>query len=85
MPIRRLSNLLLRYEYSTTPSLHKTKVRCIKKQQFKLVDWIFQTFCRVTIYNFVQINIITPNYAYHEIIKLKFSYEYSMMLIWHKT
>jgi hypothetical protein len=42
-------------------------------------------FFRITAYNFIQINTITPNYAYHTTIKLKHRYEYSMMLILHKT
>jgi hypothetical protein len=33
----------------------------------------------------MQINIITPNYAYYNTIELKYHYEYSMMLILHKT
>jgi hypothetical protein len=33
----------------------------------------------------MKINIITPNYAYYNTIELKRRYEYSMMLILHKT
>jgi hypothetical protein len=33
----------------------------------------------------MQINIITPNYAYYITIELKHQYEYSMILILHKT
>jgi hypothetical protein len=32
----------------------------------------------------MKINIITPNYAYYMIVRLKLSYEYSMTLIFHK-
>jgi hypothetical protein len=42
-------------------------------------------FFRITAYNFIQINIITPNYAYYNTIELKHRCEYSMMLILHKT
>jgi hypothetical protein len=33
----------------------------------------------------MQINTITPNYTYYKIIQLKLRYEYSIMLILHKT
>jgi hypothetical protein len=33
----------------------------------------------------MQINIITTNYAYYNTIELKHRYEYSMMLILHKS
>jgi hypothetical protein len=33
----------------------------------------------------VQINTITPNYAYYKIVQLKYRYEYSIMQILHKT
>jgi hypothetical protein len=33
----------------------------------------------------MEINITTPNYAYYKVIQLKFQYEYSIMLILHKT
>jgi hypothetical protein len=46
---------------------------------------LFIYFFRITAYNFLQINIITPNYAYNNIIELQDRYEYSMMLILHKT
>jgi hypothetical protein len=39
---------------------------------------------RITTYNFMKINIITPNYAYYMIVQLKLRYEYSMTLILHK-
>ena len=42
-------------------------------------------FFRITAYNFMQINIITPNYAYYNNIKLKLPYEYLITLILHKT
>jgi len=33
----------------------------------------------------MQINAVTPNYAYYKIIQLKPRYEYSMTLILHET
>jgi hypothetical protein len=33
----------------------------------------------------MQINKITPNYAYYNTIELKQRYQYSIMLILHKT
>jgi hypothetical protein len=49
-----------------------------------MLSVFFKTFSRITTYNFVQINIITSNYAYYKIVRLKLRYEYSMMLILHK-
>ena len=46
---------------------------------------LFNYFFRITAYNFMKINITTPNYGYYNTIELKHRYEYSMMLIWHKT
>jgi hypothetical protein len=40
---------------------------------------------RTTTHNFMQIKIFTPDYAYYKIILLKLRYQYSMMLILHKT
>jgi hypothetical protein len=42
-------------------------------------------FGRTTTHNFVQIKIITPDYAYYKIVLLKFRYKYSMTLIARKT
>jgi hypothetical protein len=42
-------------------------------------------FGRTTTRNFVQIKIITHDYAYYKIVLLKFHYEYSMTLIPRKT
>jgi hypothetical protein len=39
---------------------------------------------RITTNNFININIITSNYAYYMIIQLKLRYDYSMMIILHK-
>ena len=47
----------------------------------ELLKYLF----RITAYNFMQINIITLNYANYNTIELKHRYEYSMMLILHKT
>jgi hypothetical protein len=33
----------------------------------------------------MQINIITPNYAYYKIVQLKLRYEYPKTLIFHKA
>jgi hypothetical protein len=46
-----------------------------------LLRYIF----RITAYNFMQINIITPNYANYNTIELKHRYQYSMISILHKT
>jgi hypothetical protein len=46
---------------------------------------LLKYFIRITAYNFMQINIITPNYAYYNTIQLKHPYEYSMKLILNKT
>jgi hypothetical protein len=46
---------------------------------------LLKYFIRITAYNFMQIKIITPNYAYYNTIELKHRYEYSMTLILHKT
>jgi hypothetical protein len=46
---------------------------------------LLKYFIRITAYNFMQINIITPHYAYYNTIELKHPYEYSMKLILHKT
>jgi hypothetical protein len=46
---------------------------------------LLKYFFRITAYNFMQINIITPNYAYYNTIELKHRYLYSMTLILHKT
>jgi hypothetical protein len=45
----------------------------------------FKNFGRISTYNFIQIDIITPNYAYYKIVQLALRYEYPMTLIFHKT
>jgi len=67
-PYYKIIQLILRYENSTTLSLHKTKEDALKKQQFKPLDRVFPFFCRVTTYIFAQINIITLNYDHYKII-----------------
>jgi hypothetical protein len=42
-------------------------------------------FGRITTHYFLQINIITPRYAYYKIFQSKHRYEYSMTLILHRT
>jgi hypothetical protein len=74
-----------RYEYSMTLILRKTKVRCIKNCCLNKLFEFFINFGRITTYNLVQINTITPNYAYYKIVQLEFRYEYSITLILHKT
>jgi hypothetical protein len=46
---------------------------------------LLKYFIRITAYNFRQINISTPNYAYYNTIELKHRYECTMTLICHKT
>jgi hypothetical protein len=46
---------------------------------------LLRYFFRITAYNFMQINIITPNYANYNTIELKHRYQYSMISILHKT
>jgi hypothetical protein len=50
-----------------------------------MLIYILKYFIRITVYNFIQIKIITSNYAYYNTIELKHRYEYSMTLILHKT
>ena len=64
----KIFQLKVRYEYSITLILHKTKVRCVKNCCLNKLFEVFKKFGRITTYNFVKINIITPNYAYHKII-----------------
>jgi hypothetical protein len=42
-------------------------------------------FGHTTTHNFVQINIITPDYTYYKIVLLKIRYDYSMTLILRKN
>jgi hypothetical protein len=52
---------------------------------FKQVVCVFEIFGRISTHNFMQINIITPSYAYYKIVKLTLRYEYPTALIFHKT
>jgi hypothetical protein len=45
----------------------------------------FKTFGRISTHNFMQINTITPNYAYYMMIHLTLRYECPTTLIVHKT
>jgi hypothetical protein len=45
----------------------------------------FKNFGRIGTHNFMQINIITPNYAYYKIVRLALGYKYPTALIFHKT
>jgi transposase-like protein len=42
-------------------------------------------FGRITAHNLVQINIITPNYAYYKIVQLTLQNEYFRALFFIKT
>jgi hypothetical protein len=44
----------------------------------------FKKFGRIITHNFMQINIITPNNDYYEIVELTLRYEYPKTLIFHK-
>jgi hypothetical protein len=81
----KIVQLTLRYEYSTTQIFHKTEVKYIRNYCLNKLFQFFKILGRITTNNFVQINIITPNYAYYKIFRLKLRYEHSMMLILHKT
>jgi hypothetical protein len=76
--------LTLRYEHCTTQSLHNTYLRCIKNGCLNKLFEFLKFVGRITTYNFMIINIISPNYAYYMIDQLKLRYEYSMTLILHK-
>jgi len=39
---------------------------------------------RITTYNVMKTNTITPSYAYYMTVQLKLRYEYSMTLIMHE-
>jgi len=85
MPIKRLSNQhfgmnILRYKFCAKRNLDYLKIVVLTSYLNFL-----KHFGRITAHNFVQINIITPNHAYYEIIRLQHQYEYSMTLILRKT
>jgi hypothetical protein len=73
-----------RYEYFIMPIMHKTSLRCIKSCCLNKLFEFFIIFGRITTYNFVQINIITPNYYYYKIVQWKLWYEYSIKLTLNK-
>jgi hypothetical protein len=81
----KVVQLKLRYEYSITLILHKTKVRCVKNSCLNKFSGFMKNFGRTTTHNFVKIKIITPGYAHYKIVLLKLRYEYSMTLILRKT
>jgi hypothetical protein len=60
------------------------QVRCIKNYCLNKSFGFFKIVGRITAYNFVEINIITHNYAYYKIVRLKHQYKYFMTLILHK-
>jgi hypothetical protein len=65
--------------------LRKTQLRRVKNSCLNKLFDFFKNFGRMTTYNFIQINIITPNYDYYKITHIKHRYEYFMTLILHKT
>jgi transposase-like protein len=81
----KIVQLKLRYRYSITLISHKTKVRYVKNWCLNKLFGFMKIFGRITAYNLVQINIITPNYLYYKIVQLKLRYEYSITLILHIT
>jgi hypothetical protein len=80
-----MSQLTLRYEHSTTLIFHKIYVGCIKNSRLNKLFVFFKISGRISTHNFMQINIITPNYVYYKIIQLALRYEYPTTLIFHKT
>jgi hypothetical protein len=74
-----------RYEYSIMIIFHNTYVRCFKNCCSKKLFGFMKNFGRTTTHNFVQMKIITPDYAYYKIVLLKLRYEYSTTLILRKT
>jgi len=81
----KIVQIKLRYGYSITLISHKTKVRYVKNCCLNKLFGFMKIFGRITTYNSVQINIITPNYAYYKVVQLKPRYEYSITLILHRT
>jgi hypothetical protein len=63
--------LKIQCEYYMMLILHKTKVRCIKNCYLNKLFEFFIMFGRITTYNFMKINIITPYYPYYKIVQLK--------------
>jgi hypothetical protein len=63
----------------------KKIVRCIKNSCLNKLCEFLNFFGCITINNFTQINIITPNYNYYMIVQLTLQYEYPISVIFHKT
>jgi hypothetical protein len=72
----KIVQLKLQYEYSITLILHKTQVKCVKNCCLIKLFGFMKFFDRITTHNLLQINIITPNYAYYKIVQLTFQNEY---------
>ena len=85
MPIIRFFQLKLRHEHSMMLILHKSYGICVKNCCLNKLFEIFKIFGRLATHNFVKINIITPNYAYYEVLRLTLRNEYPTILIFHKT
>jgi hypothetical protein len=81
----RIVQLELRYEYSMTLILHKTQVRCPKNRYLNKLFGFMKIYGRITTHNLVQINIITPNYAYYKIVQFTLQNEYFRALYFLKT
>jgi hypothetical protein len=77
--------LKLRYEYSITLILHKTKIKCVKNCCLNKLLGFMKLFCCLSTHNLVNINIITPNYAYYKIVQLILQNEYFRVLFFLKT
>jgi hypothetical protein len=80
----KIVQLKLRYEYSITLILHKTKVRYVKNCCLNKLFGFMKIFGRITTHNSVQINIITPNCAYYKIVQLTLQNEYFRALFFLK-
>ena len=81
----KIFQLKLRYEHSMMLILHKSYGICVKNCCLNKLFEIFKIFGRLAAHNFVKINIITPNYAYYEVLRLTLRNEYPTILIFHKT
>jgi hypothetical protein len=81
----KIIQLELRYEYSITLILHKTSGRSPKHRCLNKLFGFMKIYGRKTTHNLVQINIITPNYAYYKIVQLTLQNEYFRALYFLKT
>jgi hypothetical protein len=63
----------------------QNKIRCVKNSCLNNLFEFFRIVGRITTYNFIKINIITPTHVYYMIVQLKLRYDYFITLILHKT